>query len=115
MTTTPTYTNNDLDELTEILQLLSSPRRVYVLEAMRGEDSLDRRELVTRVTKLSNPGERPSGKIRKRTNIALYQVHIDSLSNEIVWDRENDTISQGARFDETIAVLDAALRAHRQS
>ncbi|QKY20647.1 hypothetical protein B4589_009745 [Halolamina sp. CBA1230] len=118
-TTTPTpnpkYTNNEIDDLTDLLHLLSSPRRIHVLTALRGESELRRTELVTRVNQIAYRNERMTAQKRKRTNISLYQQHLEALEGVIEWDRNTDVIRPGDEYDRAIAVLDWALLAYRQS
>lgn len=125
-TTSPTsnqqYTDEELTELTEILNILSTPRRVRTLTALRGESELRRSELVQRVIDETYADERVTAQKRKRINISLYQQHIPALSNPqgnfeplIEWDRDADIIRPTPRYDDVIAVLDCALMAYRRS
>lgn len=122
MTTTtpnsdPNYTDDELHDLAEIMNILSSARRVRTLTALRGESELRRSELVQRVIDQTFANERVTAQKRKRINISLYQVHLSTLSEvgALEWSRDSDIIRPGPKYDDIMSVFDWALLAHRRS
>lgn len=120
-TPTTNYSKEELEELTELLHLLSSPRRVRILEVLRENPSISRLELVTKIAELEHPDGRQTGARRKRILISTYQQHLPSMSSMpsidvINWCRESDEVTRGDDYDQVIETLDhASLVFHRHA
>jgi len=110
---TTTAVTNELELVTELLHLLSNPRRVYIIAAIHEDGPMNRSDLVGRVAAATHPGDNPSGQPRKRAGISIYQQHLPKLDRAgvLTWNRDTDEVAPGGGFDRAVRVLQAVLQA----
>jgi len=100
------YEDDELNELTETMLILSSTRRIRTLVALLDETEIRRTELVSKVVQ-STYSERITAQKRKRILISLYQQHLPKLDklDVLSWNRETDIVRSGERYEDVMTTF----------